>query len=186
MSRLLELFRPREFAASVTDIDPVALKERGFHSILLDLDNTLLPWKDSLVPSEVAEWIVRAKAAGMRLCIVSNTHNLGRLNKIAGDLGISCVFRALKPGKHGFRRAVETVGCGASQAVVVGDQLLTDIVGGNLSGMYTILVKPMHQREFVGTKLSRLMERAILALLARSVSRGTNGEGFQSQTQDTK
>lgn len=186
MSRFLELFRPREFAASVTSIDPVALKEKGFTSILLDLDNTLLPWKDSLVPDEVVEWIGQAKAAGMRLCIVSNTHNPARLNKIAVDLGIPCVFRALKPRKQGFRRAVEMAGCATSAAVVVGDQLLTDIVGGNLCGMYTILVKPMHRREFVGTKLSRLIERGILSLLARSAPRGTNPEGFQSQTQDTK
>ncbi len=186
MSRLLELFRPREFAASVSDIDPVALREKGFSSILLDLDNTLLPWKDSVVPDEIVRWIDRTKAAGMRPCIVSNTHNPGRLNKIAEELGIPCVFRALKPRRHGFRRAAQMLECESSTAVVVGDQLLTDILGGNLCGMHTILVKPMHRREFIGTKISRLVERGLLALLARGAPGGTNPERFQSQTQDTK
>lgn len=186
MSRLMELLRPDQFAASLVDIDAEDLKNKGFKSILVDLDNTLLPWNDSVVPKSVVEWIERAKSTGLRLCIVSNTHNPKRLAEVADFLGIPSIHRALKPRRRGFEKAARMLGCDPEQAVVIGDQVVTDILGGNLAGMYTILVKPMHKREFVGTKLSRLVERMILHLLARRSQPGTNSETIQSQTQDTR
>jgi len=153
---------------------------------MLDLDNTLLPWKDSIVPEQVIDWVNHAKENGMRLCIISNTHNPGRLTKIASELGISSVFNALKPRRYGFERAAEMIGCTSNTAVVVGDQLLTDILGGKIAGMYTILVKPMHPREFIGTKISRLIEKGIFALLRRSAETGTKLDRIQSETQDTR
>lgn len=186
MARVLELFRPDEFVPSVVDIDLVSLKERGFEALMVDLDNTLLPWKDSVVPHEVAAWVSRARELGLGLCIVSNTHDPRRLERIASALEIACVSRALKPRRHGFVKACGLIGCDASRAVVVGDQLLTDILGGNAAGMHTILVQRMHRREFVGTKFSRLIEKALLALLRRGGPVGTNTQRIQSQTQDTK
>lgn len=186
MSRFLERFRPDESVASVCDIDLDALGARGIGCLMVDLDNTLLPWKDSIVPDQVARWVERAKGMGMRLCIVSNTHNPRRLRRIAEGLGIPCVYRALKPRRCGFLKAAGLTESLPSHTAVVGDQLLTDILGGNLAGMYTVLVRPMHRREFVGTKLSRLVERGILTLLSRSVPSGTKAERIQSETQDTK
>lgn len=182
----MELLRPNQFAASLVDVDVEDLKNKGFESVLIDLDNTLLPWKDSVVPKPVVEWIERAKSTGLRLCIVSNTHNPKRLAEVADALGIPCIHRALKPRRHGFEKASRILGCDPERTVVIGDQIITDILGGNLAGMYTILVKPMHKREFVGTKLSRLLERMILYLLARRSQLGTNSETTQSQTQDTR
>lgn len=165
MSSFLEKFRPTECVESVAHIDLSVLVSRGFDTLMLDLDNTLLPWKDSILPELTLDWIDRAKQMGMKLCIVSNTHNPKRLSTIAAELGIPSVCRALKPRKHGFTSAAQTLDSAPERTVVVGDQLLTDILGGNLMGMHTILVKPMHRREFVGTKVSRLIERGILALL---------------------
>jgi len=167
MSRFLDAFRPDERVDSLAEIDLGELRVRGFDAIMLDLDNTLLPWKDSAVPEESRRWIESARAAGFRLCIVSNTHYPKRLERIAGDLSVPWVFGALKPRRHGFRKAAEIMGSSFETSVVVGDQLLTDVAGGNLAGMHTILVKPMHYREFIGTKLSRLIERVLFALFAR-------------------
>ena len=186
MSCFMDLLLPNRFAASLTDIDVEDLRNKGFESVILDMDNTLLPWKDSVVPKPVVEWVEWAKSKGLKLCIVSNTHNPKRLIKIADDLGISCIHRALKPRRDGFEKALRTLDCDPERTVVVGDQIFTDVLGGNLSGMYTILVKPMHRREFVGTKLSRLFEYLILQLIARQSRPGTNSETTQSQTQDTK
>jgi len=161
MGRLLELCRPDESVPRVTDIDPARLISMGFEALLVDLDNTLLPWKSSEVPEDVREWLGRAKTLGMKLCIVSNTHNPRRLRRIADALGVDSLDRALKPRRAGFARAAEKLGCPKERAAVVGDQILTDIVGGNLAGMHTILVKPMHPREFIGTKISRLLEKLI-------------------------
>ncbi|MEN6355471.1 MAG: YqeG family HAD IIIA-type phosphatase [Armatimonadota bacterium] len=185
MGELLELFRPDQYVRNVSEIDLAALKQDGFRALMLDLDNTLLPWASSQVPESSRRWIESAKAVGMGLCIVSNTHNPKRLNAVARELGISCVFRALKPRPHCFERALKMLGCKAENCVVVGDQLLTDILGGNWACMHTILVEPMHPKEFIGTKLSRLIERWIMRRLRRPAA-GTNDGLYKSEKQDTK
>jgi HAD superfamily phosphatase (TIGR01668 family) len=169
MRRLLEMCRPDESVSRVTQIDAERLISQGFEAILADLDNTLLPWKSSEVPPDVEEWVERAKASGMKLCIVSNTHNLRRLKRIADELGIESVDRALKPRRAGFARAAERLGCAKERAVVVGDQVLTDVLGGKLAGMHTILVERMDPTEFVGTKISRMIERVVLRMLGLRV-----------------
>lgn len=186
MAGLLEFFRPSEFAASISEIDIAALSARGFEAVMLDLDNTLLPWKSCEVPESSKAWVESAKRTGMQVCIVSNTHNPRRLAKIGEDLGIVCLARALKPRGAGFARAANMVGCDPARGVVIGDQLLTDVLGGNLAGMHTILVRPMHRREFVGTKLSRLVERLIFALLRGNSKEGTIVVPIKSEEQDTK
>ena len=169
MARFLDLCRPDESVARVTEIDSARLMSQGFEAMLLDLDNTLLPWQSMVVPDDVREWLDRARSLGTKLCIVSNTHNPRRLRRIAEDLGVQSLHRALKPRRTGFARAAEKLGSSSERAVVVGDQILTDVLGGNLAGMHTILVKPMHPREFIGTKVSRLVERVIFRLLGSRV-----------------
>ncbi len=186
MARFLELFRPVYCTGAAADIDLDFLISAGFDSLMLDLDNTLLPWKNSDIPPSSRAWIEKAKRLGMKICIVSNTHNPKRLKKIAAELDVLFIDRALKPRRSGFDRAVEMLECDRAHTVVVGDQILTDILGGNLSGMCTILVKPMHHTEFIGTKVSRLVERGILALLRRNAEMGTKPGPIQSETQDTK
>jgi len=173
MPALLEMCRPGDYSPSVLDIDLAALKDQGLECLMLDLDNTLLPWQSSVVPEPVRQWVERAKDLGMRLAIVSNTHNPKRLSAIASELGVASIARALKPRRRGFLVAASMIGCRASNTAVVGDQILTDILGGNLAGMRTILVRPMHRREFVGTKVSRLLEMLILAALGRRAKSGT-------------
>lgn len=165
MSGFTENFRPKEVVYSIASVHVAELRRRGFDTLLLDMDNTLLPWKDNDTPDFAAQWVEQAKAVGMKVCIVSNTHRPSRLKKIAGELGVECVPRALKPRSQGFDLAMSMMGSSPEKTVVVGDQLLTDIWGGNRAGMYTILVAPMHPREFVGTKLSRLVEMFILRSL---------------------
>ena len=183
---LIERFRPKMRVSSLTEIDPVALREQGIEALLLDLDNTLLPWKDPSLPESSKAWVESAKNAGIKSCLVSNTHYPKRLNRIAGELGILAVPHALKPRSHGFEKAAALIGCDLDRAAVVGDQLLTDIWGGNRVGAYTILVNPMHPREFVGTKVSRLVERVIFALLGMPARQGTNAEAIKSENKDTK
>jgi len=178
MAGLAERFRPRARVVSVTEIDPAALREQGFEGLLLDLDNTLLEWMNLNVPESSKRWIESAKQAGMKPCLVSNTHYPKRLNRIAGELGVPATAHSLKPRRHGFEKAAALIGCELDRCVVVGDQLLTDIWGGNRVGAYTILVNPMHPREFIGTKVSRMVERVIFALLGLPARQGTNGKAI--------
>jgi uncharacterized protein len=165
MTGFAENFRPKEIVYSIAAIDVARLRERGFDALLLDMDNTLLPWKDSVVPAFAIEWVRQAKAAGMKVCIVSNTHRPSRLKSIAESLGVEFVARALKPRSKGFDLAMARLCSTPDRTVMIGDQLLTDVWGGNRAGMHTILVRPMHPNEFVGTKVSRLVEVLLLRRL---------------------
>lgn len=186
MGSFLDKCCPWRFVDSIDQIDLYELKSNGIEGLLMDLDNTLLPWKDSVIPQESREWTDRAKSMGMKLCIVSNTHYPRRLNKIAGELGIASISRALKPRPYGFNKAVEMLGLDKANCVVIGDQVLTDVLGGNRAGIHTILVKPMHRVEFFGTKISRAIEWVILALLRRLGKTGTKSEMGKSEVQEPR
>lgn len=186
MAHPLERFRPDLRVASITDIDPVGLFRQGFRGLLLDLDNTLLPWKNSELPESSRLWVEKAKKAGLKPCILSNTHYPERMNRIAQQLGIRAVAQALKPRAQGFYQAARIIDCDIEWTVVVGDQLLTDILGGNMACAYTILVDPMHPHEFIGTKVSRLVESGILWALGMEARVGTNSEPTKSEEKDAK
>ncbi len=146
-------------------VDIADLKSRGVSVILTDLDNTLVRWQGSDISQEVRAWIKDAADQGLKFCIVSNTRSMRRLRNISAELDIPYVKKGMKPRRSGFRAALELLGSDVSQAAVLGDQMFTDILGGNRLGAVTILVRPMHPREFFGTKISRLFERLILRLL---------------------
>lgn len=153
---------PDEVVASVSDIQPESLKQQGIQAVLLDLDNTLVPWQKVDVPETVRQWIEAMKSAGLRLCLVSNTRRRRRLETLAKELGVAYVPKAFKPRRYGLRQALEQLQATPQQAVMIGDQIFTDVWGGNRMGMRTILVLPMARREFIGTKVSRLLERILL------------------------
>jgi hypothetical protein len=153
---------PDEVVSSVTDIDPTTLVQQGIRAVLLDLDNTLVPWQRMDVPEVTRHWVEAMKQTGLRLCLVSNTRRRRRLEVISKDLGIAYVPKAFKPRRYGLRQALEQLGTAPQQAVMIGDQIFTDVWGGNRMGMRTILVLPMARREFIGTKVSRLLERILL------------------------
>lgn len=159
---------PDEVVFSVTEIDPQTLKEQGVQAVLLDLDNTLVPWQELNVPEAVRGWIEAMKGTGLQLCLVSNTRRRRRLETLATELGIAYVPKAFKPRRYGLRQALEQMNATPQQAVMIGDQIFTDVWGGNRMGMRTILVTPMARREFFGTKVSRLLERTLLWMYRRS------------------
>lgn len=158
---MLRWLRPASQVPAVVDIDLIALQTRGIRGIILDLDNTIVPWGSREVSPLLAGWISRARDAGIRLCIVSNNMG-GRVTRIAATLGLPIVTGALKPRRKALRRALSVMGTTPEATALVGDQLLTDILGGNRLGVHTILVRPQARREFVVTRLARLVERILL------------------------
>ena len=153
---------PNEYVRSITEITPESLRARQICALLLDLDNTLTPWRSREVPPEVKAWVHQMQEAGIALCFVSNTRNMGRLKYLSEHLNIPYVRGPMKPRRAMLRRALKKLGVPREHAAIAGDQLFTDIWGGNRMGLYTIWVQPMHPREFIGTKISRMVERWIL------------------------
>jgi HAD superfamily phosphatase (TIGR01668 family) len=163
MNHLLLQFCPALRARGVLEVTPEFLEGRGIRALILDLDNTLVAWHGQEVAPEIAAWVRQLQAAGVALCIVSNTHRPRRLSELATLLGVQWVPSGGKPRRRGFRRAMAAMGVTEGQTAVIGDQVLTDIWGGNRCGLLTILVEPLSPVEFWGTRvISRRIERFFL------------------------
>jgi HAD superfamily phosphatase (TIGR01668 family) len=162
--RVLETLRPRAYVRSIHALDADFFTGRRIRAVLTDLDNTLVRWNHPIAPRELCDWLARLRAAGLQVCIVSN-NDARRVQSFAATLGIPCVANARKPRRRAFVQAMETLGTRASETAMVGDQLFTDIAGGNRAGLFTILVQPVHPNEFIGTRAMRILERRVLQAL---------------------
>ena len=167
MGEFLQKFCPNEFIDSVTAINVEGLRSRGIKALLMDLDNTLVAWQGYDIPDEIINWVREASVCGMKVCLVSNTRTSGRLDRISSILGVGFAVKAMKPRRAGFIEALNLLGVSSNEAAVIGDQIFTDVLGGNRLGIYTILVRPMHRREFFGTKISRFFEFFLMRLFRK-------------------
>ena len=128
---------------------------------MLDLDNTLIPYRSYADAAEMVAWAADLRGAGIRLYLLSNA-TAKRAAFWLPKLGFEGVGMAGKPNPRAFRRALDTLGLPACQVAMVGDQLFTDVLGGNLSGMHTVLVEPLIDNALPHTRLARMMERRVL------------------------
>lgn len=161
---MLANLTPDLIANRVEDIDLAALAARGLQALLLDLDNTLCPWKSEVITPACEQWVARARQH-FRLCLVSNSIHPRRLERVANRLGIPAVRRWLfgrKPSAGAIRIALALLETAPAQAAMIGDQVMTDVLGGNRLGLYTVWVLPLSPHEFIGTKPARLVERLLI------------------------
>jgi HAD superfamily phosphatase (TIGR01668 family) len=156
------MFAPDYYLRSVSDIDLDALRARGIDTLLVDLDNTLLPRDSSEVPDSARSWVRSLAAEGFTVCLVSNNWHQ-RVSEVADELGVGLVAKAVKPLPFAFLRALRKVGSKRSRAAVVGDQMFTDVVGGKLLGMATVMVLPLSESDLPHTLMLRRIERVLLA-----------------------
>lgn len=158
---MLKKLCPKHQAQSILELDLEELERTGIKGIIFDLDNTLVEWKKDSLSSEVIDLISRFKDKGFKLCILSNALE-HRVEAVARILNVPYVSRAVKPRKTSFRKALEIMGTSPEQTAVVGDQLFTDILGGNRMELYTIWTPPLSPTEFVSTKAVRQIERMVI------------------------
>jgi HAD superfamily phosphatase (TIGR01668 family) len=163
---LIKKFLPSEHVKTVFDIDPVLLKEKGIKGIITDLDNTLVPWDVADATPEVIEWLDTMKEHGLKVTIISN-NNEERVKIFSEPLNIPFLPSARKPLKRTFNMGARLMELKNNEIAVVGDQLLTDILGGNLAGFHTILVVPIVQTDALITRFNRKVERTILNYLRK-------------------
>ncbi len=163
---VIDLLCPDECVESVLDIDLESLSQRGITALILDLDNTLLAWETDKIPPAVSRWIDRARDLGFKVCIASNGTK-SRVRKIAGELGVPAIPKAIKPRKRPFRLAMEILGASPEKTAVIGDQVFTDVLGGNRLDLYTILINPVSKMELKTTRIVRRVEKRVLTRLQR-------------------
>ena len=134
---------PEAIFQKLTDISPAYLHEQGIGLLMLDFDNTMLPYTSKLPTQELLNWIDGMKLSGIRLCVVSNS----KKDKAAGFCkthNIPCIKHSRKPTGKGIGQCLERFGIPPQQTALVGDQIFTDVLGANLAGSMSILVRPIH------------------------------------------
>jgi hypothetical protein len=152
-------FTPAHAAENLFSIDLQGLWDRGKRLLLLDVDNTLVQWHADSCEPTVLEWTQKAKGIGFEICIISNTTQVDRLAKIAASIGAITVRGRFKPSRSMFRMALIEYKRKPEEAIMVGDQLMTDVLGANRTGIEAIWVRRMEGKEFKGTSINRMMER---------------------------
>lgn len=157
----MSLVRPWRRERAITDVDVDELAASGVRCVLFDRDNTVVPRDTGVAPESVMDWICRVREAGIALCMVSNNFHSQQVEASAAELGCAVVHHAMKPAPFAVRRALAIVGVDASEAVLVGDQVFTDVMAGNLAGVRTILVEPQSTSDLWYTHIFRVFERAI-------------------------
>ena len=163
---MLKSFLPSEHVKSIFDIKPEDLKKRGIKGIITDLDNTLVEWDRPMPTPELIKWFENMHAHGILVTVVSN-NNEQRVGTFCKPLHTPFIHRAKKPLRSAFKKATDQMGIKLEEAVVIGDQLLTDVFGGNRGGFHTILVTPVSQSDGINTKINRFLERRIMAAFRR-------------------
>lgn len=163
---MIDLLCPDECVESVLDIDLESLARRGITALILDLDNTLLAWETDEIPSAVSAWVDHARDRGFKVCIASNATK-SRVRKIADQLGVPAISKAVKPRKRPFRLAMEMLGATPERTAVIGDQVFTDVLGGNRLDLYTILINPISDMELKTTRIVRRVENRVLSRLQK-------------------
>ncbi|MBE3588605.1 MAG: YqeG family HAD IIIA-type phosphatase [Thermoanaerobacteraceae bacterium] len=165
---MIHLLYPKLYVQTLFEIDQDDLYGRGIRGILFDLDNTIVPRDRECCPEDITLWLKKLQQRGFKLCIVSNNRP-ARVQALAAALGVPAVHRAVKPVKRSFIRAMELIQTAPGETAVIGDQIFTDVLGGNRLGLYTILVTPLPGREFWATRMiSRRLEKIVLHCLKKS------------------
>lgn len=162
---------PDLYIPSIYELTPEHLKKLGICGLILDIDNTMVPYHTMAISDRLLAWIQAMRGAGISLSIVSN----GRAQRVgfySSRLDIPFAFAsALKPLSMSLKKAMAAMGTTAETTAIVGDQIYTDVLGGNLLGIYTILVKPIRAECNPLFGLKRLAERPVLAQYRRRMTR---------------
>ncbi len=152
---------PDIYVKSVLDITYEMLQNKNIKGLILDVDNTLINYYEQMVDG-ADTWCEKLKNRGIEFCIVSNSHKKEKVRRVAEKLKIPYINFAKKPFKKGFITASKIMKVNPENIATVGDQLLTDVLGGNNCNMISILVEPVEKKEMILTAIKRPIERIML------------------------
>ncbi|MDO4197356.1 MAG: YqeG family HAD IIIA-type phosphatase [Erysipelotrichaceae bacterium] len=156
----MALFRPKEKLQIFTDLNTDKLKEKGFDTVLLDIDNTIAVPDTGICDERAKAFIEKLKSEGFKVAIFSN-NTKKRVKMFLNGMDVDYVYFALKPLPFQYWRACLMLKSKPEKTVVLGDQLLTDITGANLSGCYGIYCKQLMEKDTPMTSVNRQVEKLI-------------------------
>ena len=133
-------FLPKAMTCALTDLKLRWLLDNHIRLLMLDFDNTILPYTRNEPEEAVLSWLQEMREGGMELCVVSNSKR-PRVVAFCDRHGLVCVTHARKPFSKGILQCLRLYHCKPEEAALVGDQIYTDVLGVNAAGVCSILVK---------------------------------------------
>lgn len=158
---------PKLILPSLTDVTPELLSARGVRFLMLDFDNTIVPYTTNEPTEAMAAWLRRMQASEIRLCVVSNSRK-PRVVEFCQKYGLDCITHAKKPFQRGIRECLARFSLDPAECALAGDQIYTDVLGANCAGMTSILVSAIHNHT-IWLKLRHVAELPFIAIGRRKI-----------------
>ena len=159
-------FMPTMMTPALTDLTAEFLKEKNIRLLMLDFDNTIVPYTTSDLTPEMDRWLRQMRDSEIKLCVVSNSHK-DRVKIFCQKYGINCITHANKPFSKGIRACLARYGIPAEDCALVGDQIFTDTLGANCAGVRSILVKAIDNHN-IWLKLRHVAEMPFILISRNS------------------
>ena len=153
-------FLPDLRADALTDLTPALLRSRDIRLLMLDFDNTIVPYTTDRPTEAMVRWLSEMQQAGITLCVVSNSKK-PRVPTLCTSWGLPYVTRAKKPFSRGIRQCLRRYGCEPWEAALAGDQIFTDTLGANAAGLTSILVRPLYLHN-IWLRLRHVLEKPFI------------------------
>ncbi|MDD6388499.1 MAG: YqeG family HAD IIIA-type phosphatase [Bacilli bacterium] len=163
----MEIYVPDMYKKSIYVIDYKKLKESGIKCLLFDLDNTLVPYSVKKPTKKVKDLFKSLQEQGFKVIIFSNSGKK-RLQPFKEELAVDVCPRAFKPSTKKFISIMKELKYNESEVAIIGDQMLTDIIGGNKVGITTILTHPITKKDMIFTYINRYREKKIIKKLSKA------------------
>lgn len=155
----------------VSEITVEFLNENNIKALILDVDNTLIDYYKNLSEENI-NWAQNLKSNGIKLYILSNSNKKQKVQEVAQKLDVPFKYFAKKPLKMGFKKVQKELQLKPESIATVGDQLFTDVVGGNRCKMFTILVEPINKKDIWITMWKRPLEDFIIKKYKKEKAKG--------------
>ncbi len=158
---MIKRLYPTQAIDSIFDLPIEDLKAEGIKGIIFDIDNTLVPYDVAEPTDEIIQFFDEIQKQGIKITLVSNNTE-DRVIKFNEKLKVLALHKAQKPLTKSFKKALEMMSCKKEETIIVGDQIFTDIYGGNCIGIRTYLVSPISDKDEWQTKIKRGLERQVI------------------------
>lgn len=158
----MAFFEPDRYFSRISRIDiEKDILAAGYTHVLLDIDNTIFTRDTHEVPRDVRLWLAKAREAGITFCLLSNNWHHG-VHELAEDLGLPIVSHAVKPLPPAFLIAKKKIGAKRKTTLMIGDQLITDVLGAHAVGIKVYLLCPLVEQDLKHTLILRNLERLFI------------------------
>lgn len=154
MTRIQKIYK------NIFDITPEFINKHNIKGMLVDMDNTLLPWHETTIDDDAKQWIQTIKNCDVKICVITNS-GIERTSTVMKDMELDYIHSAFKPFPFAFIRARKLLNIHKKNILVVGDQMVTDGLGSKLMGFNCVIVDPISPKEQKGTYINRFFERLI-------------------------